>query len=194
MEDLHSDNNKKSVAAAAEKDLSVTLKTATLDVDLDMDGSGIGEDILAWLSEETLSDDEVMTKLLDDVDDSLNANGNLMDPNSNFFKTRFVDDPYSSSTVFQTTPSSYVTINGNEESCGSSFSDWESSVMASVDVGYRYGNGVTGCFAGVGSTLGLGAAECKAEGEDETSWVSASTTGFDYGDAELATFLGLEFI
>ncbi|XP_059637053.1 uncharacterized protein LOC132279138 [Cornus florida] len=47
-------------------------------------------------------------------------------------KVRFVDYPYSSPLIFQ---SSYVTINGNEESCGSSFSDSESSVMASVDMG-----------------------------------------------------------
>ncbi|KAL7095960.1 hypothetical protein ACP275_10G055300 [Erythranthe tilingii] len=49
-------------------------------------------------------------------------------------KVRFIDDPYSSLMIFQSS-SAYVTINGNEESCGSSFSDSDSSVMASVDVG-----------------------------------------------------------
>ncbi|KAK2412467.1 hypothetical protein QL285_047657 [Trifolium repens] len=45
----------------------------------------------------------------------------------------FINDPYSSLLVFQSS-SSYVTINGNEESCGSSFSDFGTSLMASVDV------------------------------------------------------------
>ncbi|KAK2358682.1 hypothetical protein QL285_095846 [Trifolium repens] len=45
----------------------------------------------------------------------------------------FINDPYSSLLVFQFS-SSYVTINGNEESCGSSFSDFGTSLMASVDV------------------------------------------------------------
>lgn len=35
---------------------------------------------------------------------------------------RFISDPYSSLLVFQSS-SSYITINGNEETCGSSFSD-----------------------------------------------------------------------
>lgn len=91
------------------------------------DMEGIGEDIMAWLSDDTLTH-EVM-KLLDDS----------CSPKPH--KVRFIDDPYSSSLVFQTTPSSYVTINGNEESCGSSFSDCESSVMASVDMGgFRFGD------------------------------------------------------
>lgn len=48
-------------------------------------------------------------------------------------KMRFINDPYSSPSTFQ--PSfPFVTINGNEESCGSSFSDFDCSVMASIDV------------------------------------------------------------
>ncbi|XP_052183262.1 uncharacterized protein LOC127795543 [Diospyros lotus] len=57
---------------------------------------------------------------------------------------RFIEDPYSWPLIFG---SSYITINGNEESCGSSFSDWESSVMASIDVGgtrIACGGGVEG--------------------------------------------------
>lgn len=50
------------------------------------------------------------------------------------FRVRFIDNPYSSPVIFQSS-SAYVTINGNEESCGSSFSDSDSSVMASIDVG-----------------------------------------------------------
>ncbi|GAU34774.1 hypothetical protein TSUD_205780 [Trifolium subterraneum] len=45
----------------------------------------------------------------------------------------FINDPYSSLLVFQSS-SSYITINGNEESCGSSFSDFGTSLMASIDV------------------------------------------------------------
>ncbi|CAK8564049.1 unnamed protein product [Lathyrus sativus] len=45
----------------------------------------------------------------------------------------FINDPYSTLLVFQSS-SSYVTINGNEESCGSSFSDFGTSLMASVDI------------------------------------------------------------
>ncbi|KAL6558573.1 hypothetical protein OROMI_018923 [Orobanche minor] len=55
-------------------------------------------------------------------------------------KVRFTDDPYSSPVIFQSS-AAYVTINGNEESCGSSFSDSESSVMASIDVGGVKRNG-----------------------------------------------------
>ncbi|KAB2618376.1 hypothetical protein D8674_014245 [Pyrus ussuriensis x Pyrus communis] len=52
----------------------------------------------------------------------------------------FVENPYSSSWVFQALPSSYVTINLNEESCGPAFSDSVSTVMASVDLcGGLYG-------------------------------------------------------
>ncbi|XP_068343115.1 uncharacterized protein [Pyrus communis] len=51
----------------------------------------------------------------------------------------FVENPYSQPWVFQALPSSYVTINLNEESCGPSFSDSVSTVMASVDLGGLYG-------------------------------------------------------
>ncbi|KAL9224259.1 hypothetical protein vseg_000315 [Gypsophila vaccaria] len=44
---------------------------------------------------------------------------------------KFVPYPYVSPPVEYST--SYVTINGNEESCGSSFSDTDTSVMASFD-------------------------------------------------------------
>ncbi|XP_022880463.1 uncharacterized protein LOC111397697 [Olea europaea var. sylvestris] len=49
-------------------------------------------------------------------------------------KVRFIENPYSSTVIFQSS-SAYVTINGNEETCGSSFSDSDSSVMASIDLG-----------------------------------------------------------
>ncbi|KAI3447128.1 hypothetical protein Pfo_003793 [Paulownia fortunei] len=53
-------------------------------------------------------------------------------------RVRFIDNPYSSAVICQSS-SAYVTINGNEESCGSSFSDSDSSVMASIDVGGAWG-------------------------------------------------------
>ncbi|OMO91655.1 hypothetical protein COLO4_18199 [Corchorus olitorius] len=81
------------------------------------------DELTAWLSMEESETESVseLLKLLDD--DSTEA-----------AKVRFSDNPYSSALVFQSS-SSYITINGNEESCGSSFSDSESSVMASVDMG-----------------------------------------------------------
>uniref|UniRef100_A0A803MDG7 Uncharacterized protein n=1 Tax=Chenopodium quinoa TaxID=63459 RepID=A0A803MDG7_CHEQI len=48
------------------------------------------------------------------------------------FKVRFVSYPYLPLSPFESS-SSYITINGNEETCGSSFSDADSSLMASVD-------------------------------------------------------------
>nr|GMD55792.1 Protein SON like [Ipomoea batatas] len=78
----------------------------------------VGEgDMIAWLN----LDDDTMTELSKLV--------------------KFIHDPYSPTVIFKS--SAYVTINGNEESCGSSFSDQESSVMASIDMG-----GVTGAFEG----------------------------------------------
>ncbi|KAL5771025.1 hypothetical protein ACOSP7_015179 [Xanthoceras sorbifolium] len=88
------------------------------------DGDG-GEDVMAWLSmDEDAVGDELM-KLLDSTE--ANTVGELT-------RVKFIDNPYSSTFTFQSS-SSYITINGNEESCGSSFSDKESSVMASVDRG-----------------------------------------------------------
>ncbi|KAL2482411.1 uncharacterized protein Fot_43855 [Forsythia ovata] len=52
-------------------------------------------------------------------------------------KVRFIKNPYSLLVIFQSS-STYVTINGNEKTCGSSFSDSDSdsdsSVMASIDL------------------------------------------------------------
>ncbi|KMS95560.1 hypothetical protein BVRB_007060 [Beta vulgaris subsp. vulgaris] len=48
------------------------------------------------------------------------------------FQVKFVSYPYLPLPPFECS-SSYVTINGNEETCGSSFSDTHCSLMASVD-------------------------------------------------------------
>uniref|UniRef100_A0A0A0LIN0 Uncharacterized protein n=2 Tax=Cucumis sativus TaxID=3659 RepID=A0A0A0LIN0_CUCSA len=80
------------------------------------------DDILAWISLEDETVGELMM-LLDDEEKSRPVEE----------KVKFIEDPYSSAVVFQSS-SSYVTINGNEESCGSSFSESDSSMMASVDM------------------------------------------------------------
>ncbi|GMH04079.1 hypothetical protein Nepgr_005918 [Nepenthes gracilis] len=52
------------------------------------------------------------------------------------FRVKFISYPYSAPLIYESpASSSYVTINGNEESCGSSFSDSASSFMASIDMG-----------------------------------------------------------
>ncbi|CAH9101881.1 unnamed protein product [Cuscuta epithymum] len=91
-----------------------------------------GGDMMEWL---TLDDDAMLelSKLLDPEDP----------PES--FKVRFSDDPYLYSPPVISRSTAYVTINGNEESCGSSFSDLDSSVMASVDIGGS--GGVVGGWA-----------------------------------------------
>ncbi|KAL0374490.1 UNVERIFIED_CONTAM: hypothetical protein Sradi_3364700 [Sesamum radiatum] len=88
-------------------------------------------------------------------------------------KVRFIDDPYSTSLIFQSS-SAYVTINGNEESCGSSFSDSDSSVMASIDIG--------GARRGRGPWV----LDC---GEAREWWMEGSIVGETDLDAELEGFL-----
>ncbi|KAK9947953.1 hypothetical protein M0R45_003548 [Rubus argutus] len=77
---------------------------------------------------------------LDTSDETLSEFARLLDSDYRSWtaasapaRVTFSADPYKTPKVFQTMSTSYVTINGNEESCGSSFSDAESSVMASVD-------------------------------------------------------------
>ena len=126
-----------------------------------------GEDILAWLSAEDDTVSQLM-ELLDGDDDE-----DAVEKSS----VRFVEDPYSSPLVFQ---SSYVTINGNEESCGSSFSDSDSSVM--VGIGRLVGGGV----AWGSSEVAAGEIKGSADGGDVFDWHES--------DGEvLATFLGEDF-
>lgn len=109
------------------------------------------EDMMAWLT----LDDETVTELSDLLDSS--GPGTEQPFN---FKVKFIDDPYSSPVIFQSS-SAYVTINGNEESCGSSFSDLDSSVMASVDMGSV--RGLVRKFSGV---LNVGGGGSGAEDEE----------------------------
>ncbi|PON50470.1 hypothetical protein PanWU01x14_223350 [Parasponia andersonii] len=115
----------------------------------DLDVGELGDDIFAWL---LVDDDGTGAPASDQLVELLDAAAAEEDhgcPSSGAApKVRFIENPYSSPLIFQTLPSSYVTINGNEESCGSSFSDWDSSVMASVDTsgavfafGFGYGYG-----------------------------------------------------
>lgn len=120
MEDstLREEFDDSSGALAVEKSPPPTLPDTSGDLD---------EDILAWLS----MDDETVDELMKFLDtDSDGASSSF----TNTTKVKFIENPYSSPLIVQSS-SSYITINGNEESCGSSFSDWESSVMASVDMG-----------------------------------------------------------
>ncbi|KAG8376145.1 hypothetical protein BUALT_Bualt09G0032800 [Buddleja alternifolia] len=96
-------------------------------------------------------------------------------------KVRFIDDPYSSPVIFQSS-SAYVTINGNEESCGSSFSDADSSVMASVHLGTARGFG--------------GAWEVEyAEARDWGMDVDLKVDGCDYdGDGDEDEAMLVEFL
>lgn len=103
----------------------------------------------------------------------------------------FIDNPYSASVVFQSS-SAYVTINGNEESCGSSFSDSDSSVMASVDLGgasWRRSRGEWGFDFAVARQW-WGEAEMKFLVD---GWnCDDHEDGFDGGDAMWVEFLGEE--
>lgn len=119
----------------------------------------VDDDILAWLS----IDDETSTTSTSNTDPQLmellaaaaekEEGDSCPSGAAAAAKVRFMENPYASAFIFQTTPSSYVTINGNEESCGSSFSDWSSSVMASVDTGgavFGFGFGSQTKAAGIG--------------------------------------------
>lgn len=85
------------------------------------------EDMLAWLT----LDEETVMELSNLLEPSQDAWSSALERCN--FKVKFIDNPYTSPPVIVQTSTAYVTINGNEESCGSSFSDSESSVMASVD-------------------------------------------------------------
>uniref|UniRef100_A0A5B7C520 Uncharacterized protein n=1 Tax=Davidia involucrata TaxID=16924 RepID=A0A5B7C520_DAVIN len=147
-----------------------------------------GEDMMAWLS----IDDETVSELAKLLETEITSP----------VKVKFIDNPYSSALIFQSSSSSYITINGNEESCGSSFSDSESSVMASIDMrGINTGhqqNGVdafSGWFpAAEGRAWSLNdeIARGKVEEDEEGCSVKGinGSDCWDYDDDMLARFLG----
>lgn len=97
------------------------------------DGNEDQDDVMEWLT----LDDQTVTELSELLAASSSSSSSWEDSSSaqQFnFKVRFIEDPYMTPVIFQSS-SAYVTINGNEESCGSSFSDSDSTVMASVDMG-----------------------------------------------------------
>ncbi|GMJ07348.1 hypothetical protein HRI_004404000 [Hibiscus trionum] len=138
---------------------------------------------------ETESMSELLKLLDDSAEATVSASPYTSSPTSYGTRVRFSDNPYSSAMVFQSS-SSHITINGNEESCGSSFSVSESSVMASVDMGgiwcanVRVGNGLEGIREWLEAEDG-GAYEEEARG-----WVVDSEWGWD--EEQLAKFLGEE--
>lgn len=150
------------------------------------------DDMLAWLC----MDDETVTEL----SELLDTTETPQPP----FKVKFSGDPYSSSVIFQSS-SAYITINGNnDESCGSSFSESESSVMASVDMGsfgfgLNYGRRVPAAGGGAWNATGAEEARGLAEGNGEGCLVGGSNGGcnwvdeHDYDDM-LAKFLGEDFM
>ncbi|KAF5726061.1 hypothetical protein HS088_TW23G00801 [Tripterygium wilfordii] len=150
------------------------------------EGDGeVGEDIMAWLpiDDETASE---LLKLLDADSETCGAAATT--------RVRFIDNPYSRPLIFQYS-TSYVTINGNEESCGSSFSYSESSMMASVDA--RGINISRHLLSGEGKAVGLGSGvedngsawewnEAEARGWEAVE----GCDGIDWDDDMLARFLG----
>ncbi|GMI94883.1 hypothetical protein HRI_003157600 [Hibiscus trionum] len=145
------------------------------------------DDVLAWLSmDEEGCNTDAMSELLKLVDGSAErTTSSTCSTASCGVKVRFSDNPYSSAFVFQSS-SSYITINGNEESCGSSFSDSESSVMASVDMG-----GIVNWNVNV--VNGLEEIRGWLEEEDGGAWgTSEGGTRWEWDQEQLARFLGEE--
>ncbi|KAJ9183819.1 hypothetical protein P3X46_007626 [Hevea brasiliensis] len=162
------------------------------------DTSGdLGEDILAWLSMDDETIDELM-KFLDTHPEGASATC------TSTTRVKFIENPYSSPLIFQSS-SSYITINGNEESCGSSFSDWESSVMASVDMGGILNVGKSCGIDGFCEFFQAGKGGAWGSNEDgrglmvaeEGGVVDGSIEGYEYDGVDgesLARFLGEGFI
>ncbi|EOY30459.1 Uncharacterized protein TCM_037661 [Theobroma cacao] len=156
----------------------------------------LADDVKAWLSVEDSETDSVseLLKLLDDSpEDTTSASSSTSSPTLFGMRVRFSDNPYSSALIFQSS-SSYITINGNEESCGSSFSESESSVMASVDMG-----GILNANVKVGSRLegirgwveaeGGGGAWDRSE-EEARGWMM--DWEWEWDEKQLVRFLGEE--
>ena len=143
------------------------------------------EDILAWLSE----DADTVSQLMELLDNAEKKSEN----NNTMAKVRFIDDMYSA-------PFSYVTINGNEESCGSSFSDLDSSVMASVDTRGLVGIGsnvfgfkVEEHDGACGPSDGVAREGSVASGEEVVVRAMDGCDDLCWDDQVLARFLGEDF-
>ncbi|GAB4853794.1 hypothetical protein Ancab_017988 [Ancistrocladus abbreviatus] len=129
------------------------------------------------------------------------------------FKVKFISYPYSAPLIYETSSTSYmITINGNEESCGSSFSDSDSSIMASVDMGgfsivnpqsiFGFNDGESG--GAWGSIEEMPRSHAVADGEESVGggdkkrgWdeIENECDVWDWMDEEaLAKFVGEEFV
>ncbi|XVE54090.1 hypothetical protein DITRI_Ditri03aG0053700 [Diplodiscus trichospermus] len=128
-------------ASKETSDVSGSTEPLSLKQKREMEADELNDDFMAWLSmegeegSEADSMSELLKLLEDSADASTSGSSSTSSPTSFGTRVRFSDNPYLSALVFQSS-SSYITINGNEESCGSSFSDSECSVMASVDMGW----------------------------------------------------------
>lgn len=155
----------------------------------------LSDEVMGWLSVEGSETDSMseLLKLLDDsAETTVSASSYTYYPASYGMRVRFSDNPYSSALIFQSS-SSYITINGNEESCGSSFSESESSVMASVDMGGIISSKVKGLE---GIREWLEAEEGGAWGGDEEEargWVVESEWGLAWDEEQLAKMLEEEY-
>ncbi|KAI3714568.1 hypothetical protein L6452_21524 [Arctium lappa] len=148
-------------------------------------GSEEVENIATWLFAMDNDDDD------DDDATELSKVLEAMAEKTFPMKVKIIDNPPCWHPLIFQTAASYVTINGNEESCGSSFSDSDTSYMAGISGG---GPGGGGLVVGDG-----GAWECVVEEargwmeteEDGNCLVNFGLTGGGYCDDEmLAKFLG----
>ncbi|XP_010051608.2 uncharacterized protein LOC104440374 [Eucalyptus grandis] len=173
-----------------------------------------------WISAWLALDDDAVSELLDLLDPaesppSPSSSSPAAAGGDGFkFKVRFIDDPYASPLVFQSS-SSFVTINGNEESCGSSFSESESTVMASIDTrgigalraaGGEVGRarlgppaeaeaeeeGEGGAWATKGSGEARGCCLFGADGDDDDDAAAVVVAGFLGGEEEEMLLTGLK--
>ncbi|XP_039036551.1 uncharacterized protein LOC120173441 [Hibiscus syriacus] len=149
------------------------------------------DDVLACLSTDGEGcKTDAMSELLKLLDESVeytsSSSSTTCSTASYGVKVRFSENPYSSALVFQSS-SSYVTINGNEESCGSSFSDSESSVMASVDMRgiVNWNVNVVNCLEEIRGWLDKedGGAWSTSEGETRWEWDEEKLARFWVGNA-----------
>ncbi|CAI9100584.1 OLC1v1037713C1 [Oldenlandia corymbosa var. corymbosa] len=138
---------------AEEEEVALTKKPAASTPESTSDDvDGEREDMTAWF---TGLDGDAVAEIFDLLDSSEPAAAASLP----LQPVKFIDNPYSSLVIFQSS-SAYVTINGNEESCGSSFSDLDSSVMASVDMG-----GVRGLVRRLSGELNVGGGGAEEEEE-----------------------------
>ncbi|XVF88756.1 hypothetical protein PTKIN_Ptkin19aG0077100 [Pterospermum kingtungense] len=175
-------------------DVSDAAGSSELEQKREVGKAELDDDFMSWLSMEGCETDDSMSELLKLLDDSAeaatSASSSTCSPTTSYgARVRFSDNPYSSALVFQLS-SSYITINGNEESCGSSFSESESSVMASVDMGgvlsRNVGNGLEGIREWLLDMEG------DAWGKSEEEGRECMMMDWEWGEEYLAWFLGEE--